>query len=46
MNVSVVITKKDLHKLGKEVLKELYEFFNDEHMLTLTGVKEESIILI
>ena len=41
MNVSVVITKKDLHKLGKEVLKELYEFFNDEHMLTLSGVKEE-----
>lgn len=43
---AVVITKKDLTRLGNELLKELYEFFNNEHMLTFLEVKEERIIFI
>ena len=42
MEETVVINKKDLTRLGNNVLKELYEFFNDEYMLTYPEVKEES----
>ena len=41
MEETVVINKKDLTRLGNNVLKELYEFFNDEYMLTYPEVKEE-----
>ena len=41
MAESVVITKKDLTRLGNELLKELYAFFNDEYMLTFPEVKKE-----
>lgn len=42
MEETVVITKKNLIRLGNNLLKELYEFFNDEYMLTFPEVKEES----
>ena len=42
MAETVVITKKDLTRLGNELLKELYAFFNNEYMLTYPEVKEES----
>ena len=42
MEETVSITKKDLIKLRNNLLKELYEFFNDEYMLTYPEVKEES----
>ena len=39
---SVIIRKKDLDKLGKEVLKEVYEFLHDEYILnTFPEMKEE-----
>ena len=43
---AVIITKKDLKKLGNELLKELYNFFNDEYMLTHSEVKKEGIRFI
>ena len=39
---AVIIRKKDLDNLGKEVLKELYKFLNDEYILsTFPEMKEE-----
>ena len=39
---AVIITKKDLEKLGKELVKELYEFLHDEYILsTFPEMKEE-----
>ena len=31
---SVIINKKDLKRLGKELLKEVYDFLHDEYILT------------
>ena len=41
MKKSVTILKSDVERLGKELLKELYVFLNDEYMLTYPEVKGE-----
>ena len=39
---AVIIKQKDLKRLGKEVVKELYDFFNDEYIFnTFPEMKEE-----
>ena len=39
---AVIIRKKDLERLGKEVLKELYDFLHDEYILNaFPEMKEE-----
>ena len=39
---AVIIRKKDLDKLGKEVLKELYKFLHDDYILnTFPDMEEE-----
>ena len=39
---AVIITKKDLEKLGKELVKELYEFLHNEYILSsFPEMKEE-----
>ena len=37
----VIIRKKDVERLGKEVIKELYDFLHDEYINTFPEMKEE-----
>ena len=38
---SIIIRKKDLDNLGKKLIKEVYEYVNDDYMLTFDDVKLE-----
>ena len=39
---AVIIRKKDVERLGKELVKEVYEFLHDEYILsTFEEMKEE-----
>ena len=39
---AVIISKKDVERLGKELVKEIYEFLHDEYILsTFEEMKEE-----
>ena len=42
---AVIIRKKDVERLGKEVIKELYDFLHDEYIITFPEMKEEKKIL-
>ena len=44
--VDVIIRKKDVERLGKEVIKELYDFLHDEYINTFPEMKEEKKIFI
>ena len=37
----VIIRKKDVEQLGKEVIKEVYDFLHDEYINTFPEMKEE-----
>ena len=37
----LVIKKSDIEKYGRKIMKEVYEFLNDEHILTFEEMKVE-----
>lgn len=38
---AVIVRKKDLENLGKELMKEVYSFLHDEYILTFEEMKVE-----